>query len=97
MLTRQIALVNGTGRISLLTFLPRNGIIHSALHVPPRKEYEQSLPEILMMIQTDSILSSKDIQLCLVLGYLIQELAVLITQAELLDNPYQNHLLITLP
>ncbi len=48
------------------------------------------------MIQNDSILSPEEIQLCLVLGYLIQELAILIEQDELLDSSNQLYLLITL-
>lgn len=43
------------------------------------------------MLQTKSILSPEEVQLCLVLQYLIEEFAILMEQIELLRNTQQNH------
>lgn len=50
------------------------------------------------MLKTESILTPEEIQLCLVIQYFIDELAVLVEQEELLqDESEQEHLLIILP
>jgi hypothetical protein len=49
------------------------------------------------MIQPESTISPQEIQLCLVLRYLMEELAILMEQIELLENTQQNHLQIILP
>ena len=49
------------------------------------------------MLQAESILTPQETRLCLVLQYLIDELAIIIEQTELLGHPKQKHLLIALP
>jgi hypothetical protein len=49
------------------------------------------------MVQTESPLGPQEVQLCLVLCYLMEELAILMEQLELLENTQQNHLRIILP
>jgi len=49
------------------------------------------------MIQTESTLTPQEIQLCLVLHCLIEDLAILIEQMEVLDHSVENHLQIILP
>jgi hypothetical protein len=49
------------------------------------------------MIQTESILRPQEVQLCLILHCLIEDLAILMAQSELLDSSQQNHLRIILP
>ncbi len=49
------------------------------------------------MIQTEPTLTPEEIQLCLVLHCLIEDLAILMEQMEVLDHSEKNHLQIILP
>ena len=49
------------------------------------------------MIQTESTLTPEEIQLCLVLHCLIEDLAILIEQMEVLEYSEKNYLQIILP
>ena len=49
------------------------------------------------MIQTESTLSPHEVQLCLVLHCLIEELVILMEQTKLLGSTQQNHFQIALP
>jgi hypothetical protein len=49
------------------------------------------------MLQTESTLTPEEIQLCLVLHCLIEDLAVLIEQMKVLDHSEENYLQIILP
>jgi hypothetical protein len=54
-------------------------------------------PSSAFMLQITSTLNPQEIQLCLVLHCLIEELAILMEQVRVLDGPHQNHLQIILP
>ena len=49
------------------------------------------------MLQTESTLTPEEVQLCLVLHCLIEDLAILIEQMEVLNHSAENHLQIILP